>query len=206
MSLASDGNATSLAYIPTSQLFRAVLANAPTENVTLAWLLRSLGRRSFGMIMLLLGLVAMVPGASVLAALLLTVLGFQMMMARDAPILPPFIADRSLPVRKISRLVDRSIPVMRALERIVRPRWRMPFMATKRVVGLIVLLLAATLFIPIPLSNIIPGALVMLAAFAYLEEDGILLCIAVSVSIGSLAITAVEIWATLRGADFLFRL
>ena len=79
-------------------------------------------------------------------------------------------------------------------------------MATKRVVGLIVLLLAATLFIPIPLSNIIPGVLVMLAAFAYLEEDGILLCIALSISLGSLAITAVEVWATLRGADFLLRL
>ena len=206
MSLASDGCATSLAYIPTSQLFRAVLENAPTGNVTVAWLLRSLGPRSFGMVMLLLGLVAIVPGASVLAALLLTVLGFQMMMARDAPILPRFIANRSLPARKISRLVDRSIPVMEAFERIVRPRWHTPFMATKRIVGLTVLLLAATLFIPIPLSNIIPGALVMLAAFAYLEEDGILLCIALSISLGSLAITAVEVWATLREADFLLRL
>jgi len=158
------------------------------------------------MIMLLLGLVAMVPGVSVVAGLLLAVLGFQMMMARDAPILPRFIADRSLPAQKLSRLVDRSIPVMRALERIVRPRWHTPFVATKRVVGLIVLLLAATLFVPIPLSNIIPGALVMLTAFAYVEEDGILLCIALGISLGSLAITAVEVWAILREANFLLRL
>jgi hypothetical protein len=201
-----DGNATSLAYIPTSQLFRGVLENATTENVTVAWLLRSLGQRSFGMIMLLLGLVAMVPGVSVVAGLLLAVLGFQMMMARDAPILPRFIADRSLPAQKLSRLVDRSIPVMRTLERIVRPRWHTPFVATKRVVGLIVLLLAATLFVPIPLSNIIPGALVMLAAFAYVEEDGILLCIALGISLGSLAITAVEVWAILKEAGFLLGL
>jgi len=158
------------------------------------------------MIMLLLGLVAMVPGVSVVAGLLLTVLGFQMMMARDAPILPRFIADRSLPAQKLSRLVDRSIPVMRTLERIVRPRWHTPFVATKRVVGLIVLLLAATLFVPIPLSNIIPGALVMLAAFAYVEEDGILLCIALGISLGSLAITAVEVWAILKEAGFLLGL
>jgi hypothetical protein len=158
------------------------------------------------MIMLLLGLVAMVPGVSVVAGLLLAVLGFQMMMARDAPILPRFIADRSLPAQKLSRLVDRSIPVMRTLERIVRPRWHTPFVATKRVVGLIVLLLAATLFVPIPLSNIIPGALVMLTAFAYVEEDGILLCIALGISLGSLAITAVEVWAILREANFLLRL
>jgi len=78
--------------------------------------------------------------------------------------------------------------------------------ATKRVVGLIVLLLAATLFVPIPLSNIIPGALVMLTAFAYVEEDGILLCIALGISLGSLAITAVEVWAILKEAGFLLGL
>jgi hypothetical protein len=81
-----------------------------------------------------------------------------------------------------------------------------PFVTTKRVVGFVVLILAATLFMPIPLGNIIPGALIMLIALAYLEEDGILLCIALSASFGSLAITIVEAWATLRGADFLFRL
>ena len=46
----------------------------------------------------------------------------------------------------------------------------------------------------------------MLTAFAYVEEDGILLCIALGISLGSLAITAVEVWAILREANFLLRL
>jgi hypothetical protein len=196
----------SITRIPTSQLLRVVLNNAPADHVTLAWLLRSLGQRSFGMVMLLLGLVAMVPGVSVLTGLLLTVLGFQMMMAHEALILPRFVERRSLPPPRIAWLVEHSIPVIKTLEKVIRPRWHTPFMATKRVVGFVVLILAATLFMPIPLSNIIPGALIMLIALAYLEEDGVLLCIALSASFGSLAITIMEAWATLRGADFLLRL
>jgi hypothetical protein len=59
---------------------------------------------------------------------------------------------------------------------------------------------------PIPLSSIIPGALTMLVALAYLEEDGALLCIALVASLVSLAITGAEVWGSLLGADFLLRL
>ena len=196
----------SVEHTPTSQLFQAVLNNAPNDHVTLAWIIRGLRKRSFGMIMLLLGLIALVPGISVIAGLLLTALGFQMMMAHEAPFLPPFIAHRPLPTHRVAWLVDHSIPIIKALENLVRPRWHTPLLATKRLVGFIVMVLAATLFMPIPLSNIIPGALTMLIAFAYLEEDGVLLCIALSASLGSLAMTAAQAWAALSGADFLLRL
>ena len=154
--------------------------------------------------MLLLGLLAMIPGVCVLAAVVLGIVGFQMTTGRDVPFLPSFIGDRRLPAKRIERLTDRVIPVMETLETLIRPRWHTPFMATKRLVGLIVVLLSLTIFMPIPLSNILPGALTMLVAFAYLEEDGMLLCIAL-ISVGSLAITGAEGWAAVRGADSLFR-
>jgi hypothetical protein len=207
VSVSSDGkNDVGAAHIPTSQLFKAILKGAPKDRVTLAWLLGSLHVRSFGIVMLLLGLPATVPGISFLAALLLAVFGFQMMMAREAPALPRLIAHRSLPTQRIAGFVDRAIPVMKFLEKFIRPRWHTPFMATKRVVGFAVLLLAATSFMPIPLANVIPGAGIMLVAFAYLEEDGVLLCIALVASLVSLALTGAEAWATVVGAGFLLRL
>ncbi len=193
-------------HIPTSQLFAAILKGAPKDRVTLAWLLGSLRQRSFGIVMLLLGMIAMVPGISILAAFLLVVFGFQMMMAHEAPILPRFIACRTLPTHQISGFIGRAFPVIKFLEKFIRPRWHTPFRATKRIVGFSLLLLAATLFMPIPLSNILPGALTMLVAFAYLEEDGALLCIALVASLVSLAITGAEVWGSLLGAGFLFRL
>jgi hypothetical protein len=195
----------SAVFAPTSQLFRAILNGAPSDHVTFAWLLGNLRRRSFGMVMLLLGLIAMIPGVCVLAGFVLAILGFQMMMAREALFLPGFIGERPLPAQRITGFVDRIIPVMEALETFIRPRWHTPFTATKRLVGLIVVLLALTVFMPIPFSNVVPGALTMLVAFAYLEEDGILLCIALIASVGSLVITGAEGWAAIRGAHELIR-
>jgi hypothetical protein len=173
--------------------------------VTLAWLLGSLRQRSFGIVMLLLGMLSMVPGISIPAALLLVVFGFQMMMAHEAPVLPRFIARRSLPTHRIAGFIVRVSPVIKFLEKFIRPRWHTPFRATKRVVGFALLLLAATIFMPIPLGEI-PGAVTVLVALAYLEEDGVLLCIAFVASLVSLAITGAEVWGSLLGAGFLLRL
>ncbi len=173
--------------------------------MTLAWLLDSLRERSFGMIMLFLGVIAMVPGICVLAGVVLAILGFQMAMAHEAPVLPGFIARHPLPTGRVAKFIARTLPVITALERVIRPRWHTPFVATKRLVGLIVMMLAATLFIPIPLSNVLPGALTMLIALAYLEKDGVLLCAALSASVGSLVITVGASWAGIEGLGFMVR-
>ena len=195
-----------LEHAPTSQLFRAILDNAPKEHVSVAWLVCSLHERSFGMIMLLLGLLAIVPGISFFVGLLLVALGFQMMMAREVPALPGVIAGRTFPIRRMAQLIEWASPVICALEKIIRPRWHTPFAVTKRIVGIIVLMLAVTLFLPVPFSNVIPGIVIMVIAVAYLEEDGILLSIALCAAVPSLAITWAEGWAALQGADFLFQI
>jgi hypothetical protein len=96
--------------------------------------------------------------------------------------------------------------LIRRLEKLVRPRWRTSFEATKRIVGLFVLLLAATLVLPIPFSHIIPALVIMLISFAYLEEDGALLCISLGAALASLALTSVAVWGTISGTDQLDRL
>jgi hypothetical protein len=73
-------------------------------------------------------------------------------------------------------LVRYVIPVIRWLERFVRPRWTTPVEGTKRVVGGIVFLLSAGPLALVPLSDMPPALAIMLIAFAYLEEDSVLLC------------------------------
>ena len=192
-------------HVPTSQLFRAILDNAPGERVSVAWLVRSLHERSFGMILLLLGVLAVMPGISIFAGLLLLAIGFQMMLAHETPVLPRIIADRTVPIHRMALLIERVSPVIGALEKFIRPRWHTPFVVTKRIVGIIVLMLAVTLFLPIPLTNIVPGLIIMLIAVAYLEEDGVLLSVALCAALPSLAITWMEGWAALQSAHFLFR-
>jgi hypothetical protein len=126
---------------------------APTDHFTLGWLMGSLHERSFGIIMLLLALVAMALGFSIVAGLLLIIPAFQMIAGRSAPVFPRCIAARPLPTRHLAALVQRAVPVLRYLEKVIHPRWPTPFEATKRFVGTVVAILSTSLvFIPIPLS------------------------------------------------------
>ncbi|WP_420738107.1 exopolysaccharide biosynthesis protein [Bradyrhizobium japonicum] len=115
----------------------------PANHFTLGWLTNSLRKRSFGIIMLLLALVAIAPGLSIVAGLLLMIPAFQMIAGKPAPVFPRRIATRSLPTKHLATVVQRSVPVLRYLERVVHPRWHTPLEATKRLVGAIVVVLSA---------------------------------------------------------------
>ena len=62
----------------TSTILQNLLLHAPDETVTLDWLICHLGRRSFGIVLLLLGLLACLPGISAVAAVLIPIPAYQM--------------------------------------------------------------------------------------------------------------------------------
>ena len=150
--------------------------------------MHSLHKRSFGIIVLLLALVAIAPGFSIVAGLLLMIPAFQMIMGKAAPVFPHRIATHPLPARYLAAVLQRSVPVLRYLEYVVHPRWHTPIEATKRIVGAAVFLLSVTLvFFPLPLSNVVPALAIALLSLAYLEEDGVLLLIALLTAVIILA-------------------
>jgi hypothetical protein len=103
--------------------------------------------------------------------------------------------------------VQRSVPVLRYLERVVHPRWHIPLEATKRLVGGVVVILSATLvFIPIPLSNVVPALVIALISLAYLEEDGVLLSIALLAAVMVLMVVTVGVWEMVVGAKWIIDL
>lgn len=186
-----------LARTPTSAVLDELLGEAPAERVTLDWLMGQLGDRSFGLVLLLLALLGLLPGVSAVAGVLLMVPAAQMILARRGPVFPRRVATRRFEVRRLARVVRRVVPVLRWLERFIRPRWATPFEATKRVVGGVVLLLGAALLAPVPLSNVPPALTIALIAFAYLEEDGVLLCAGLAAALVMLAVAAAVAWETL---------
>ena len=153
--------------------------------------------------MLLLALAAMVPGVSIVAGLLLMIPAFQMLAGRPAPIFPRRIANHPLPTRHLAALVQRAVPVLRYLEKFVHPRWPTPFEATKRLVGIVVIILdTAVAFAPLPLSNVVPALLIALIALAYLEEDGLVLSIALLGSLIVVGVVLVTVWEIVIGAKW----
>src|SRR6202043_209283 len=128
-------------HVPTSLVLRELLDEAPADCFTLDWLIDSLPDRSFGIVMLLLGVLAMVPLGSLIPGLLLAILAAQMTVGRHGPVFPRRIATYPLPTRHLVRMGRHAILVLEYLERVIRPRWPTPFGVTKRVVGIVVFLL-----------------------------------------------------------------
>src|SRR5262245_47179247 len=92
-------------HTPSSGVLEQLLAQAPAEHFTLAWLTVTLQPRSFGIIMLFLGLLATLPIGSSVPGLTLAALALQMIGGRSDPIFPHFIASRPLPTRHLLPLV-----------------------------------------------------------------------------------------------------
>ena len=183
--------------VPTSVILEDLMRDAP-RDVTLAWMVANLRERSFGIVMLLIALVGLVPGLSPVVGIMLAIPALQMILGRREPVLPRRLASRKFSKAKVERLLRRVVPVLRRLERIVRPRWERLFEKAERIVGVVMLLLGGTLLAPVPLSNIIPALVIMLLAFSLLEDDGILLVIALTTALVSLAITVAAIWGTIE--------
>lgn len=157
-----------------SRMLENLLNQAPADHFTLGWLMSTLHQRSFGIVMLFLGLFSTVPIGSMVPGLVLAAVAVQMIAGRREPAFPHFITACRMPTRYLFHLGGRAIPVLRYLEKVVHPRWPTIFETAKRSVGVTVLLLTAVLLLtPVPLSNIAPAILVVLISLAYIEEDGL---------------------------------
>jgi hypothetical protein len=192
--------------VATSAVLAQLLEDLPSDHVSFAWLIHRLQKRSFGLVMLLMALVGLVPGVGFLIGVLVAFPASQMILGRDSPTIPRFLASRTIASRHIAHWVGRIIPHFKRMELLVRPRWQTLFQLTKRLIGVIVLLLSITLIWPVPFSHVIPSLVIMLISFAYLAEDGVLLCIGLTAAVLSFSVTAATVWATLRAAGFIERL
>ena len=121
------------------------------------------------------------------------------------PFFPRSVASRSLPTGHPNRVVGRVIPVMRYLEKVIHPRWNTPLESTKRVVGVAILLLALLLLAPVPLIQVVSATAIGLLSLAYLEEDGVLLALALLAALVVLAIAVAAAWEMVVGAVWIGR-
>jgi hypothetical protein len=192
--------------VAASIILQRIIDQAPPDHFTLGWLLTGLSKHSFGIVLLVLALVAIAPGIAIVAGVLLLIPGFEMILGRASPTFPGRLAAFPLSTKYLTAVVQRAIPTLQHLEKFIHPRWPTPHETTKRVVGLVVVVLSPTLvFLPIPLSGIIPATIISLVALAYLEEDGLLLLFGLAAALAVLVIESTVIWAMIYGANSLPR-
>jgi len=157
-------------------------AGDPGETLPLQVLLAGLGRRAYGMLLFIATLPAFIPipiGGAI-SGPLVVLIGLQLLWGRRRPWLPRFIATRGPQRHSLARFDRLVSPWLARLERLVRPRLPevLHYRASRLFTGLLLVLLGLLLALPIPLTNYLFGAILLLFSLAMLERDGALMLVA----------------------------
>ncbi len=174
------------------------------RNTTLGELMQVLKERGHLMIIVVLTLPFMIPvpstlGLSAPAGLAVAVLGFYILIGAK-PILPGFIRRRELSPATMQRLVGFLLRMAKRLEKVLQPRFRFmlwPGMVNLVGVGLILSGLFLALPLPIPGTNVLPAAVILLLALGMMERDGVFVIVGHSLVITGIILTIIFWnWAT----------
>lgn len=179
---------------------------APSEKVTLAWIIEQLRERAFGLFLLILALPCCIPflyGVPQVVALPLMFISAHLVLGRRTPWLPARLAAREVTRDGLKSLADRAAPWLRRLEALSKPRLtsltRAPL---DRALGVALVLFSASILVPLPATNTVPGFAVVVVAMGILQRDGILVILGALLGtawIASLIFAGATLVSLLRG-------
>lgn len=168
------------------------LDQSPAERISLGDMINALGERSFVPLMILFALPNVfffVPGSSVVTGLPLIFIAFQLVLGRPSVWLPKVLNERALEHGAFTKVVTLALPWIEWVERMARPRyWPFSRVVAERIVGLITLVMAIFMFLPIPFANSLPAISAITLALGLGEHDGFWLAGGIITAIASTAI------------------
>lgn len=161
-----------------------------------------LGKRSFGVALVLFGLPNLlpIPGLPMLCGVIVGVVAFQMALGKESLILPGWLGKRRVNRADLKKVLVKAEPTLRWFERVMRPRLLFLTMPpAQRILGVVLLSLALALMAPIPFfGGIPPGIAVTLFGLAIAERDGIFVIAGAFFTVIALVFTAALTYAILR--------
>ncbi|MFP8968153.1 exopolysaccharide biosynthesis protein [Pokkaliibacter sp. CJK22405] len=189
----------------TSTLLMVLASTHSAPRLSLGELMEALGARSFGMLLFIFTLPNLlplgIPGLSTLTGLPLLIVTWQMLLGREQPWLPDWIAKRSLATRDFHRLCRKICPWISKIEKLTRPR--PPFARGKPgqcLLALLAMVQVVILILPIPFGNLLPAWTLAVLALGMIEKDGVLLLLSVVLSVLSTTFVATLVVAMVKSA------
>ncbi|MDW3221648.1 MAG: exopolysaccharide biosynthesis protein [Paracoccaceae bacterium] len=163
--------------ITISDRLNQLAENAESDTVSLNWILGQLHERAFGLFLLVLALPCCIPflyGIPQIVSLPLMFVSAQILMGRQTPWLPERLAVRTVSAEGLQNLARRAGPWLRRIESISSPRHsQLTRPPLDRIVGLALVLFSASILVPLPGTNTVPGFAVVLVSMGLLQRDGI---------------------------------
>ncbi|MEM9939653.1 MAG: exopolysaccharide biosynthesis protein [Pseudomonadota bacterium] len=160
------------------QSLEAMAAEAETEGFSLKAIFDRLDERAFGAGLFILALPCAIPFLYLvpqIVSLPMMALTLQMLAGRDEPWLPEKFGARKIDKGGLTRMSAFGRKWFGWLETIAHPRltW-LTGKGAERILALFLTLFCASILLPIPSTNTVPGIAVAIAAFGLMSRDGLL--------------------------------
>lgn len=193
-----------------SAVIGTLAENWTRDRISVGDLLAVLGGRGHGLLLLILALPNLIPvplpGLSAVLGIPMMAISLQMMLGRAQPWIPPVVRRRAFARSQFAAMLDRSLPHLRRIERVLLARFpnltKPPMM---RVIGLACLVLAALISLPIPLTGIPLALPIILLALGLIESDGACIIIGLAASTVAAVYSFVLAEATILAGILLLR-
>src|SRR5262245_50308506 len=145
--------------------------------MTLGDVVRALGERGFGALILLLAapnLIPLPPGSSFIFGVPLVFITAQLMIRQYRIWLPQRLADAKVGGGRLLHLLERLVPYVIKIEKLLKPRGPVLTSAFgERLAGLAGLFCAIILLLPIPGANMAPALALCCFGLGLIEQDEI---------------------------------
>lgn len=184
-----------------SDILTSIAGDESRDRVSVADIFQAMGDRAFGALILIFALPNVIPtppGTSALTGAPLVFLSAQLMLGQS-PWLPRIIADRSMTRSDFASIVTRISPWLARGELMLRPRLSfLIYPPAEYVIGLLCLILAIILTLPVPLGNILPAIAICLFSCGILERDGIFVLLGTAMFTVAVSVVAGVLYALLK--------
>lgn len=184
------------------QLLDHIKADCAGERVSVGALMDSVGRRSFGPLLLLAGLVTVapligdIPGVPTFIAIFVLLVSVQLLTGAEHFWLPNWLHSRSISTGTLSRALSWLHKPAGWIDRLIKPRWQL-FINDATIYLVAVLCILIALVMPlmefIPFSANLAGAALVCFGLALVARDGLLMLVSILLTGGVIWV----VWANL---------
>ncbi|MDR2396337.1 MAG: exopolysaccharide biosynthesis protein [Puniceicoccales bacterium] len=174
-------------------------------------LVDQLKEQGFGALILLLSMPSALPipaaGYSTPFGIILALLGIQLIFGYEVPWYPKRWGTKRLSLSK--KWITFACKMLHILEIFTRPNRcaYLQYVFNRCVIGVNILILSIIMALPIPLTNTLPAAIILLLGVGLLEKDGLFLCFAQICSLIAISVyTFAAYWISVFGIEGLMKL
>ncbi len=167
---------------------------ADGDKLTVGAMLKSVGDRGFGPLILAAALIEIlptgaIPGVPTLVAIAVVILSFQLVLGRKCPWLPKKLRSKGFSREKYNKAREKSKPVTTRIDRVFKPRLHaLTTPLASKVVAVACIVLAVTM--PplefVPFASSVPSVAIALLAIGLTAQDGLFVLLGLIATMGSL--------------------